>query len=72
MSPRNVWLVAGTSVFQPYPCRCGGWQQCSPLWCPCAGRLDVWNWPPSCCAWVHTPRVAAMAQAEYNASRGWY
>lgn len=41
------------------------------MWCPCAGRLDVWNWPASCCAWVHTPAVAKRAQDEYSASRGW-
>lgn len=74
-APRNVWLVAGTSLLQPYPCRCkggrGGRGSCSPLWCPCAGRLDVWNFPPGCCAWVHTPRVAAAAQDAYSAQRGW-
>jgi len=70
-APRNVWLVAGTSVFAPYPCRCEAWRAegCSPLWCPCAGRVDVWNFPPSCCAWVHTPAVAKRAQDAYNAAR---
>lgn len=71
-APRNVWLVAGTSVLQPYPCRCEPWRgPCSPLWCPCAGRLDAWHWPAHCCAWVRTPAVAAAAQKAYSASRGW-
>lgn len=100
-APHGVWLVAGTSMFQPYPCRCvprgpdrqvrvpvitvppglapvefrivtaPGDIRCSPVWCPCAGRLDVWNFAAGCCAWVHTPAVAAAAQRAYAASRGW-
>lgn len=74
MAPLNTWLGAGTSLFQPYPCRCEegrGWRDaCSPKWCFCAGRVDVWNFAPECCAWVHTPAVAARAAADYAASIG--
>lgn len=70
-APLNVWLVAGTSILAPYPCRCQPWREggCSALWCPCAGRLDLHNVPPGCCAPVNTPAVAAAAQAAYNAWR---
>lgn len=69
-APLDTWIVAGTSSLQPYPCRCeGGRRACSPLWCPCAGRLDVWNFAPACCAWMHTPAVAAAAQRAYEAQR---
>lgn len=68
-APRNVWLVAGTSAFAPYPCRCRASGECSAVFCPCAGRMDVWNFAPGCCAWVVTPAVAARAQAEYSAAR---
>lgn len=75
--PRNVWLATGTSIFAErrwYPCRCesrarGGGRSCSPVFCPCAGRMDVWNFAPGCCAWVVTPAVAAAAQAAYSAAR---
>lgn len=62
--PRNVWLVAGTSAFQRYPCRCEPWREggCSPKWCPCSGRTDLAGLPPTCCAWINTPAVAAAAQ----------
>lgn len=69
-APRNVWLGAGTSIFQPYPCRCRrGRGACDPTWCPCAGRTDVWNFEAGCCAWVNTPPVAAAAQREYERQR---
>jgi hypothetical protein len=73
-APRNVWLVAGTSLFAPYPCRCAPRRAtgfCDPTWCPCGGRLDVWNFAQGCCAWWATPAVAAAAQRAYSASRGW-
>lgn len=62
-APTNVWLIAGTSAFGPYPCRCETWREggCSARWCPCSGRTDQPNWPRECCAWVNTPAVAAAA-----------
>lgn len=71
--PLNTWLINGASLFGVYPCRCELWRQggCDPTWCPCSGRLDVWNWPAACCAWVNTPAVAQAAQDAYSASRGW-
>lgn len=63
-APRNVWIIAGTSILQPYLCRCEPWrgEGCSAKWCPCSGRTDYAALPSSCCAWVHTPAVAAAAQ----------
>lgn len=76
--PTDVWLVAGTSIFDPYPCRCrrtiegprdswrGGTEfmgaDCNPKYCPCSGRTDLEGMPASCCRRVHTPAVAAAAQ----------
>lgn len=73
-APRNTWLVAGTSILKPYPCRCEYWREggCDATWCPCSGRTDVWNFPAGCCAWINTPAVAKAAQDAYNASKGWY
>lgn len=70
-APRNVWAIAGTSILRPYPCRCERWRDvCDPTWCPCAGRVDVWNFAAGCCAWRATPAVASAAQAAYSASIG--
>jgi hypothetical protein len=68
-APTGVWLVAGTPLSQPYPCRCRPGGGCSALWCPCAGRIDYAVLPDSCCAWVHRPAVAAAAQREYERTR---
>jgi hypothetical protein len=64
-APTNVWLIAGTSAFEPYPCRCEPWREggCSARWCPCSGRTDYGNVPASCCCRVNTPAVAAAAQS---------
>lgn len=71
-APKNVWLIAGTSIFQPPPCLCRrGGRPCDPTWCQCAGRLDPWNCPRDCCAWWATPAVAAAAQAAYRIKTGW-
>jgi hypothetical protein len=77
-APMNVWLIAGTSAFEPYPCRCrsvqeGRWDSwrggtefmgadCNPKYCPCSGRTDLDQAPASCCRWVNTPAAAAAAQ----------
>jgi hypothetical protein len=59
----GIWLVAGTPVDQPYPCRCHErlGKECSAAWCPCAGRPDPQG--PRCCANWYGPEdhVAAMA-----------
>lgn len=55
--PVGVWLIAGTAVGQPYPCRCAerGGRDCGRAWCPCWGRRDLATagriLPWSCCGW---------------------
>jgi hypothetical protein len=69
--PRGVWVVAGTGD-GAYPCRCGAdgdTRGCSPMWCPCAGRLDLDNVPLSCCARRFTPDIVAQAAKAYNLSK---
>jgi hypothetical protein len=62
----GVWLVAGTPLDQPYPCRCGErrYKECSAAWCPCAGRPD----PPNsqCCANWYGPADHVRAMKEYR------
>lgn len=68
MIRRNVWLVAGTALAEPYPCRCfegrDRWA-CEHGRCPCWGRVDVMTAPlgPACCAW-HWPGLAAALLAK--------
>jgi hypothetical protein len=64
----GVWLLAGTPVSQPYPCRCHErrYKFCSPVFCPCAGRLDLGNVGPECCAHVNTPERVTIATAAYH------
>lgn len=59
--PHDRWLLRPgvTPIAQPYPCRCG--RSCSPQWCECAGRIDLENVGPDCCAHRHTPEVVAKA-----------
>lgn len=51
----GTWVIAGSPIGEPYPCRCNErmGKQCSAAWCPCAGRTD----PPNarCCANWFTP-----------------
>ncbi len=63
--PHDVWLATGA---QPgiYPCRCETYRACRPAWCPCAGRLDLENVPPACCARINTPAVVMEARREYE------
>jgi len=72
------WLIAGTPVDEPYPCRClepvvmsdGRTfkpKACNPAFCPCSGRLDPQG--PECCAIHNTPARAAMASAAYALKR---
>jgi hypothetical protein len=54
--PLDVWIIAGTPVSAPYPCRCdetSPWRtkQCGTKYCPCDGRIDVGpHLPSDCCA----------------------
>lgn len=59
------WLIAGTPSTEPYPCLCHTrkYGRCSPIYCPCAGRIDYENVPPECCARRHTPDVVTQAKA---------
>jgi hypothetical protein len=63
------WLIAGTLVTEPYPCRCheSRFGKCSPLWCPCSGRLDPQG--PDCCAVHNTPARWKEANREYEAKK---
>lgn len=57
----GVWLIAGTALGQPYPCRCssptpgtwsGQWCGFSGFFepgCPCFGRTDLRGLTPACC-----------------------
>lgn len=47
--PYGVWLIAGTPVDRPYPCRCWLGQPCGAR-CPCVGRTDAATMPVACCA----------------------
>ena len=50
-APKGVWLIAGTTLLDtPYPCRCHErkYDQCSAVFCPCAGRPDPQT--STCCA----------------------
>jgi len=65
----GTWLVAGTPVDQPYPCRCHErrGRECSAAWCPCAGRTDRKHLPPDCCAHRFTLEDHRAAMAEWRA-----
>ncbi len=63
------WLIAGTPVDEPYPCRCheSRFGRCSPLWCPCAGRPDVL--PEPCCSSRFGPAEWKAANLAWEAKR---
>jgi hypothetical protein len=63
---KGVWLLAGTPVGEPYPCRCSErrFGRCSAVFCPCSGRMDPPS--PACCAVENTPEKAAQAGAAYR------
>lgn len=75
----GFWVLGGTRADQPYRCRCderpAGSRSC---WrnCPCAGRTDLVNLPPECCAHRNPLRIpaeswaAATGQAPGGVSRG--
>jgi hypothetical protein len=65
------WLFTGTPVGEPYPCRCheAKYGRCSPVFCPCAGRLDRAVLPPGCCAHDFTPEHVTVARAAYDLKR---
>ncbi len=60
------WLIAGTPVTEPYPCRCheSRFGRCSPVFCPCAGRPDVQ--PDPCCSGRVGPVEVVIAKAAYD------
>jgi hypothetical protein len=52
-APLGWWIIAGTPITDPYPCRCN--PPCrtrGEKTCPCMGRTDVDNVPETCCAAV--------------------
>ena len=59
--PKGVWLIAGSKLGETYPCRCHErkYDQCSAVFCPCAGRTDPQN--AACCA--NRYDTAAVVQA---------
>ena len=65
----NTWIIAGTPVKDPYPCRCAErlGPECSAAWCPCAGRKD----PPNgrCCANWFGPAEHQAAMEEWRICR---
>lgn len=63
------WMIAGTPVGQPYPCRCheSKFGRCSPLWCPCAGRPDIF--PEPCCSGRFGPAEWKAANTAWEAKR---
>lgn len=63
------WLIAGTPIGEPYPCRCSEslYGKCSPLWCPCSGRSDPQG--PLCCAVHNTPARWKEANTAYEMKR---
>ena len=69
---RGRWLVAGTALEAPYPCRCafitsGG--TCHPVYCPCAGRVDLDHVPAGCCGHRVRPHHVAEATLQTNLQR---
>lgn len=67
----GVWIIAGTPISEPYPCRCQerpAWaRECSAAWCPCAGRADPQT--PDCCGWRFSPADHVMAKAAWDLKR---
>jgi hypothetical protein len=65
----GVWLIAGTPLDQPYPCRCSErmGRECSAAWCPCAGRSDPQT--RSCCAHRFGPAEHKEAMAAWRIRR---
>lgn len=69
---RGLWLVAKTPLQAPYPCRCaplttGG--TCHPVYCPCAGRIDLDHVPAGCCGHRVRPHHVAAATLETSLQR---
>lgn len=64
--PRRMWLIARSSTWLAYPCRCAeqGGRGCgkdSPWGCPCWGRFDLANVPGDCCARRRLATLTALA-----------
>ena len=62
----GVWAVTGTPVSAPYPCRCHErkFNECSPAWCPCAGRIDPL--PEPCCSSRFGPEEHVQAMRAWR------
>ena len=63
---RGVWIIGGTPVGEPYPCRCHQrkYDRCAAMWCVCAGRPDPQN--DQCCANWFGPAEVPRAQEEHD------
>lgn len=68
-APRGVWLVAGTPIDEPYPCRCAEakYGRCNAAFCPCSGRPDPQG--ANCCGHRFGPEEAARAAAAWQEKR---
>jgi hypothetical protein len=59
------WLIAGTPIGEPYPCRCRNAGRCSaPRQCPCTGRPDpeAGNGDPTRCCGFRYPEGSEKAR----------
>lgn len=67
--PMGTWLIAGSPLGAPYPCRCREriGKECSAAWCPCAGRPAPWA--PGCCGAWNGPAEHRAAMAEWRARK---
>ena len=65
-APVGVWFATGTRLGEPYPCRCHErkYEQCSAVFCPCAGRKDPQN--ADCCANRYGPAQVVQASIAYR------
>lgn len=72
------WLIAGTPIDEPYPCRCRNAGRCySPRQCPCTGRPDPeagGGDPQRCCGFRYPagdPRTARVLDGGAFRWAGW-
>lgn len=65
-APKGVWLIAGSKLGEAYPCRCHErkYDQCSAVFCPCAGRNDPQT--TTCCANRYGPAQVVQAGIDYR------
>lgn len=69
---KGRWIIAGTPITEPYPCRCGEakYGKCRPAFCPCAARPD----PPApeCCGHRTTPADIVADDRAWRVATGRY